>query len=426
MKARKRIGARQIRNLEPGQTIWDGAVRGFGARRQRGDAVAYVLFYRTKDGRTRWHTIGRHGAPWTPDMARAEATRLLGRIVEGEDPAAAKKTARHAQSVAQLCDIYLADAEAGRLLTRRKRPKKMSTLVTDRGRILRHITPLLGRLPVAAVSRADIETFMHDVAAGKTAGRSKTKPRGLAHVRGGRGTAARTVGLLGAIFSYAVRHGMRADNPVHGVTRFADGKRNRRLSEAEYENLGAALRAAEAEQEWPGAVAAIRFLALTGWRRGEVLGLRWSEIGLERRTAQLVDTKTGDSLRPLAHRACAILCSLPRIGDFVFAASRGDGPMTGFPKIWAKLLKRHGLPADVTPHVLRHSFASLASDLGYSEATIAALIGHKGRTITSRYLHSADAVLLAAADHVADHTAALMGEPNDSATVVPLRRGGRV
>jgi integrase len=201
---------------------------------------------------------------------------------------------------------------------------------------------------------------MHDVAAGKTAGRSKTKPRGLAHVRGGRGTAARTVGLLGAIFSYAVRHGMRADNPVHGVTRFADGKRNRRLSEAEYENLGAALRAADAEQEWPAAVAAIRFLALTGWRRGEVLGLRWSEIGVERRTAQLTDTKTGDSLRPLAHRACAILGSLPRIGDFVFAATRGDGPMTGFPKIWAKLLKRHGLPADITPHVLRHSFASLA------------------------------------------------------------------
>ena len=68
------------------------------------------------------------------------------------------------------------------------------------------------------------------------------------------------------------------------------------------------------------------------------------------------------------------------------------------------------LPGDVTPHVLRHSFASLASDLGYSEPTIAAMVGHKGRTITSRYVHSADAVLLAAADAVADKTAGLMGE----------------
>jgi integrase len=67
-----------------------------------------------------------------------------------------------------------------------------------------------------------------------------------------------------------------------------------------------------------------------------------------------------------------------------------------------------GLSVDVTPHVLRHSFASLASDLGYSEPTIAALIGHKGHTITSRYVHAADAVLLAAADTVADRTMALM------------------
>ena len=70
---------------------------------------------------------------------------------------------------------------------------------------------------------------------------------------------------------------------------------------------------------------------------------------------------------------------------------------------------------------LRHSFASLAADLGYSEPTIAALVGHKGQTITSRYVHSADAVLLAAADEVADRTAELMGEKKPSAKVVPLR-----
>jgi integrase len=62
----------------------------------------------------------------------------------------------------------------------------------------------------------------------------------------------------------------------------------------------------------------------------------------------------------------------------------------------------------VTPHTLRHSFASLAGDIGYSETTIAALVGHKGRSITSRYIHSADAILLAAADAVADRTLALM------------------
>src|SRR6476661_3841431 len=119
----------------------------------------------------------------------------------------------------------------------------------------------------------------------------------MAHVRGGKGTASRTVGLLGAIFTYAVRHRMRSDNPVHGVMRFADGRRERRLSDDEYAALGVALRKGEADGIWPAAVAMARFLALTGWRSGEALGLRWSELDLARRTARLADTKTGQSTR---------------------------------------------------------------------------------------------------------------------------------
>jgi integrase len=84
--------------------------------------------------------------------------------------------------------------------------------------------------------------------------------------------------------------------------------------------------------------------------------------------------------------------------------------MSGFRKMWDRIANMVELPAEVTPHVLRHSFASLAADLGYSELTIAVLVGHKGQTITSRYVHSADAVLLAAADAVAHHTTELMGE----------------
>jgi integrase len=80
------------------------------------------------------------------------------------------------------------------------------------------------------------------------------------------------------------------------------------------------------------------------------------------------------------------------------------------------------LPADVTPHVLRHSFASLAGDLGYSEPTIAALIGHKGHTVTSRYVHAADAVLLAAADAIANRTAELMGEAQVAGEVISFKR----
>jgi integrase len=384
--------------------------------------VSYVLFYRTAEGRTRWHTIGRHGSPWTPDMARDEAHRLLGGIAGGSDPAADRRAKRKAATVGELCDLYLADIEAGRTLTRRRTPKKASTLVTDRGRIERHIKPLLGPLKVASVTREDVDAFMHDVSAGKTAGKTKTaKKRGLANVRGGLGTASRTVGLLGAIFAYAIRRRMRPDNPVHGVMRPVDGRRERRLTDDEYKALGDSIGKGEAAGIWPPAIAVARFLALTGWRSGEALGLRWSEIDLARRTATLADTKTGKSVRPLSHAACDVLRSLTRWGELVFPATRGNGRMSGFPKLWARIAALGALPTDVTPHTLRRSFASLAGDLGYSDPTIAALVGHKGHTITSRYVHAADAVLLAAADAVANRTTELLGGVHAGAKVISLR-----
>jgi len=423
-----RIGLRDVRALKPGQLIWEETLPGFGARRQKSSAVAYVLAYRTAEGRQRWHTIGRHGAPWTPDKARTEAKRLLGEVVKGSDPAAEARAVRKAETVAELCDAYWADAEAGNLLTRRRTPKKASTLLSDKGRIDKHIRPLLGQMKVAAVTRADVEAFLQAVSVGKTARRAKTgKKRGLSNVRGGRGAASRTVGLLGAIFAYAVRHQMRADNPVHGVTRPADARRDRRLTEDEYAALGKALRLADAKDDkgnaklWPAAVAAVWFLALSGWRSGEALGLGWAEVDLARRTIILTDTKTGRSMRPLSRAACDVLRGLSRSGELVFPPTRGEGRMSGFRKLWNRIAKLGNLPSELTPHVLRHSFASLAADLGYSEPTIAALVGHKGHTITSRYVHAADAVLLASADVVARRTAELMGDTAAGGEVVALR-----
>jgi integrase len=194
---------------------------------------------------------------------------------------------------------------------------------------------------------------------------------------------------------------------------FAEGRRQRRLIDDEYRMLGMALSRSRQEKVWQPAIAATWLMILTGWRRGEVLGLRWSEIDLPRRTAQLADTKTGASLRPLSELAGAVIQSQPRIGDAVFASRSGETPIVGYRKMWLRIAKLGGLPADITPHVLRHSFASLAADLGYNEPTIASLLGHKTHSITSRYMHSADAVLLAAADAVAHATMKLAGEDSD-------------
>ena len=87
--------------------------------------------------------------------------------------------------------------------------------------------------------------------------------------------------------------------------------------------------------------------------------------------------------------------------------------------MWLRMAKLGDLPPDITPHVLRPGYASLAADLGYNEPTIASLLGHKTHSITSRYMHSADAVLLAAADAVANATLKLMGDDSDQ-TVADL------
>ena len=300
----------------------------------------------------------QHGAP------RSQA--VAGERAGGADPAALKRAKRNARSVAELCDLYLVDTEAGRVLTRRRVAKKASTIATDRSRIERHIKPLLGKVSVPAVTSDDIRAFMEAVAEGKTATMAKAKnKRGVSHVRGGKGTATRTVGLLGSIFTYAVRHRMRLDNPVRGV----DGTRTesaRAGCRDEYAALGAALRAIEARGAvWPPAVAVTRLLLLTGWRRGEAIDLRravpgksdGAEIDLKRRTVTLLNSKTGPSMRPLSNAATDVLrgalANLSKPDSLVFPASRGTGKMTGYLTFWKRIAAVAKLPRDITPHTLR-------------------------------------------------------------------------
>ncbi|MBR0649230.1 site-specific integrase [Roseomonas terrae] len=319
------------------------------------------------------------------------------------------------------------------MLTRRGASKRASTLLTDRSRIDGHIRPLLVTMKVPAVTRQDVEGFMHDVAEGRTRQRVKLgKPRALSIVRGGKGAAARTVGLLGALFTYAVKKGMRPDNPVTGTVRYADGRRERRLTDVDYAALGKGLTAAAVIQPrsddkpgkalvWPAAIAVTRFLALTGWRSGEALGLTWGMVDLARRTATLPMSKTGHSIRPLAVAACNVLRTMGagNADALVFPPSRGKGTMSGFPSLFARIGKAGGLAPDVTPHVLRHSFASLGNDLGLTEATIGALVGHKGGGVTRGYIHAGDAVF-PAADRIASATLRKMeGETGAEVLGVP-------
>src|SRR5271169_375880 len=187
---RAKITKRSVDALRPTEqgreaVLWDAELKGFGVRVQRGSVKSYILHYRMGAGRgasLRKLTIGKHGSPWTPEMARAEAKRLLAIVAQGKDPAATK---RESLTVGQLCERYLDAAHAGLVLTRFKRPKRSTTVAIDEGRVSRHIKPLIGKIPARGLRRADVQRMADAIAQGKTAGIFKGKPRGQKIAAGG-------------------------------------------------------------------------------------------------------------------------------------------------------------------------------------------------------------------------------------------------
>ena len=415
MKAK--ITKRAVDAAAPGKSdafLWDTDLTGFGLKVTPAGNRIYILQYRF-GRRLRRYTIGRHGAPWTPEQARREAARLLGLIAGGTDPAEVRADSRSELTVAELCDLYLSEGCA---------TKRPSTLVTDRRNIQRHILPLLGRKRVRTVTCADIERFQRDVAAGKTAADVQTGPRGRAIVAGGKGAAVRTLAVLGAIFTFAVKRQLRPDNPVKGIARFKGQTQERFLTIGELAQLGDALTAAEKEGFNPVPIAAVRLLVMTGARKSEILTLRWSWVDFERSCLRLPDSKTGAKVVPIGAPVLELLASLPRVEDnpHVLPGEMPGGHFVGLQKAWARLRDRAGLP-DVRLHDLRHSFASVAVAGGDSLYLVGKVLGHRQARTTETYAHLQDDPVRAVADRTAGRIAAAMsGGDKGGAEVVALSK----
>lgn len=421
--------------------IWDTELKGFGLRVYASERKVYAVRYRLGP-RQNTFTIGVHGSPWTPETARDAAFAALSDVRDGKDPAAAKKEARAALTVAELIDAYLSDGPAT------KPGKRQSSWDNDRSNFNRHIRPLLGRKVANAVTKADAARAVQDIAAGKTAADIKTGARGLARVSGGLGAARRTRTTTAAMFAWGMEHGLVKANPFSGVKLPAAPSRERFLTRDEAARFLDKLTELERIGQISGSFAdAARLLLLTGARKTEVLGLRWSEVDVGRRILALPPERTkagghnGERRVILSPAALEILDRRRTAQDladmkatknsqakgeqpappspYVFPAARGDGHAIGLRRAFSKVLAAAEL-SDVRVHDLRHSFASFLVADKVSLFMVGKMLGHASARTAERYAHLADDPLQAAAASVGSH---LVPTKNDeTAEIIPLPR----
>jgi integrase len=399
---RGKITKRSVDALRPAPDgseviLWDSDIAGFGVRVQRGDTKTYILKYRVGTGRgapLRKLTIGRHGSPWAPEQARAEARRLLGLVAQGKDPASAKSEAKAAPTIADFAARFLGEhAEA----------KRKASTATEYQRLLnRIILPSLGKRKVADIKRADITKLHHA---------NRAAPY----------QANRTLAVLSKMMNLAERWGLRVDgtNPCRHVERYAEKKRERMLSAEELARLGDVL--AEYDGS-PYYAAAIKLLVFTGARLGEILGLRWQWIDFERGEARLPDSKTGAKTIHLPPPALAVIAELPRISGnpHVIVGRGASGALVNLEKPWRAIRQKAGLE-NARLHDLRHAFASIAAASGMGLPIIGKMLGHTQAQTTQRYAHLASDPVKAAAATVASKIAAAMAGGKHGEAVVKLR-----
>lgn len=419
----------RVDRLQPQESpyfVWDegkGHVKGFGVAVYPTGIKSYIFQYRNAYGETRRITLGKHGTDITVTEARGKAEEYSNDVYNDKDPAAEKKRKRSAPTVNDLLDEYLESPKFA--------SKSEVTRKTDRGRIDRHLRPLLGARVIETLTTDDIRRARDAIRDGKTAVDVKTGKRGRAIVKGGEGAARMAIRVMRAIFSWGVDQRLIAGNPAKGIKLGKDGNRTAVLETTDdYTRLFRTLDRLEQEHRLRAPVAdCIRVLALTGARRNEIAGLRWRWVNLKRGVIALpagahkTGKDTGEKEISLPALAQEIISRQAGGGpdELVFRPARGEGPIS-LSKPWQMIRKEAGLPPDMGLHGLRHSLATLMAYQGAQAPEIMAALGHRQLSTAGRYIQSVnDARRAVVEKHTAGIAAAITGKAA-SDNVEPLKK----
>ena len=309
--------------------VFDSELAGFLVRVAPDSAKTFYVRYRVGPGasaKRRRLKIGAYGT-LTAEEARGLAKERLAEVVRGADPAGSRRKDRQAPTVASLGEEFLSHVA----------DKAKSTTIREYRRLWSaHVLPELGNRLVAGIVQSDIARIHRSLRPTST-------------------QANRVLALLGSFFSWTERQGLRDrhSSPTQDIGPYPETLRERFLTQEETMRLGQALTTAETvglptaasfkaksrgmsaarkakitgrirgpykvrrdiipAPSNPYAVAAIRFIILTGWRRSEALSLKWDYLNEDLGFATLPDSKTGRTVRVLGNPARELLSALPRL-----------------------------------------------------------------------------------------------------------------
>lgn len=389
MSKNQRLTKRTVESIQPHETnellIWDSELKGFGVRVFPTGRRTYFVQYRNQFGATRRKKIGVHGII-TADQAREEAKKLLGDVAKGGDPSQDFQKAKLKPTFEGLATEYLEmHAKAN------KRPK---SLKEDQKMLDNILLKRFGGKKVEEITTYDVQQLHHEL-------------RETAYM------ANRVRALLHKMFNLAIQWQWIIVNPVAGVKKYQEYKRDRWLNDDELQRLYDAL-----DRYYNQSVAnAIRLLVLTGARKNEVLSASWDQFDLEKgvwvKPAHSTKQKKMEHL-PLSTQVIGLLKKMAgkATTQYLFPGKIPEKPLQDIKKAWHTISTQAGLEK-VRIHDLRHTHASHLVSSGLSLSIVGKLLGHTQASTTQRYAHLADEPLRNAAELFGSKVAKLTQKNTD-------------
>ena len=357
-------------------TVWDSRMPGLGVRVRPSGGRSYVLLQEI-GGRSKRVSLGRADLKRVEDIRRECHARQAMPVPQG-------------RSAPERSVPLFQDFVAGPWKVAHFDAYKPSTRRTAQHELAGQLLPAFGAKPLNRVGEAGIRRWFDRY--------SRTAP----------GNANHALARLRQILNFAIACGHIEINPAAGIAFNRRPKLTRFLSREELGRLHTALDRHSCGKSGTQQADIIRLLLLTGCRKGEIMGLRWSEVHDD--TLVLADSKTGPRTVPLNRQATAVLSRQRHAGSpFVFPSPLDPSrPRSSDLPLWNRLRREAGIE-DVRLHDLRHTMASHAVMNGVPVPVVSRLLGHSNVQMTLRYAHVADRDIEATAERVGHAIGSMMG-----------------